>query len=77
MAVQGLFLIIRSDLFLITIKTMKALEIILRISAVLASICLLMLIWTYRIFFLYAAFVLSIVILTILIINYLSTSSES
>ena len=56
---------------------MKALEIILRISAVLASICLLMLIWTYNIFFLYAAFVLTIVILIILIINYLTTSSES
>ena len=56
---------------------MKALEIILRISAILASICLLMLIWTYHIFFLYAAFVLAVVILTILIINYLSTSSES
>lgn len=56
---------------------MKALEIILRISAVLASICLLMLIWTYSIFFLYAAFVLSIIILSILIINYLTTSSES
>ena len=57
---------------------MKALEIILRISAILASICLLMLIWTYNIFFLYAAFVLSIIILIILIIlNYLSTSNES
>lgn len=64
--------------FLITIKTMKALETILHISAVLASICLLMLIWTYNIFFLYAAFVLSIIILIILIIlNYLTTSSES
>lgn len=64
--------------FLITIKTMKALEIILRISAVLASICLLMLIWTYSIFFLYAAFVLAVIILiSLIILNYLTTSSES
>ena len=57
---------------------MKALEIILRISAVLASICLLMLIWTYNIFFLYAAFVLTVIILiSLIILNYLSTSSES
>ena len=56
---------------------MKVLETILRISAILASICLLMLIWTYQIVFLYAAFVLTVIILIILIINYLSTSSES
>ena len=56
---------------------MKALEIILHISAILASICLLMLIWTYNILFLYAAFVLTVIILTILIINYLTTSSKS
>ena len=57
---------------------MKALEIILRISAILASICLLMLIWTYNIIFLYAAFVLAVIILiSLIILNYLSTSSES
>ena len=56
---------------------MKALETILCISAILASICLLMLIWPYNIFFLYAAFVLTVIILIILIINRLTTSSES
>ena len=57
---------------------MKALETILRISAILASICLLMLIWTYNIIFLYAAFVLAVIILiSLIILNYLSTSSES
>ena len=59
-------------------KCIKALETTLRISAILASICLLMLVWTYSIAFLYAAFVLSVIILISLIaLNYIPTSSES
>lgn len=59
-------------------KCIKALEKVMSISAILASICLLMSIWTYNIFFLYATFALSIIILIILItLNHTSTSSES
>ena len=62
----------------LTAKCIKALEKVMSISAILASICLLMLIWTYNIVFLYATFALSIIILAILItLNYTSTSSES